>query len=122
MKTKGMFLAWISVKNVSQAIKFYTDVVGLELKEYQKEFGWAELKGKDGYTLGIGQENSEDPIKAGANAVLTVSVDDIEAAKTHYSKSGARLIGETIEVPGHVKLQTFIDNDGNTLQLVQELI
>lgn len=92
------------------------------MKEHHEEFGWAELKGKDGSLLGIAGEDQENPLKAGSNAVVTVSVDDIEIAKTHFSKLGAKLVGETIEVPGHVKVQTFMDTDGNTLQLVQELI
>jgi predicted enzyme related to lactoylglutathione lyase len=121
MKTKGIFLSWIMVKDMPKAIKFYTDVVGLTLKNYHKEYGWAEMSGPDGSTLGIGLEGDENPMKAGANAVVTVSVDDIEKAKKHFQDQGATLIGETMEVPGHVKLQTFCDNDGNTMQLVEEI-
>lgn len=121
MKTEGIFLSWIIVKDVPKAIQFYTETVGLKLKEYHKEFGWAELSGPDGTSLGIGQEGDENPMKAGSNAVVTVTVDDIDKAKTHFTKMGAQLVGDTMEVPGHVKLQTFMDTDGNTMQLVQKL-
>jgi predicted enzyme related to lactoylglutathione lyase len=121
MKTEGIFLSWIIVKDVPKAIKFYTDVVGLSLKNYHEEYGWAELSGPDGSILGIGQEGKENPMKAGSNAVVTVSVDDIEKAKNHFTTHEAKLVGETMEVPGHVKLQTFVDIDGNTLQLVEDL-
>jgi len=121
MKTKGIFLSWIIVKDVPAAIKFYSEVVGLELKEYHKEFGWAELKGPEGSLLGIGQEDPQNPITAGSNAVVTVTVEDIEDAKRHFNNKGAKLVGETIEIPGHVKLQTFVDVDGNNFQLVQDL-
>lgn len=122
MQTLGIFLSWIIVKDLSKAIQFYTEVAGLQLKEYHKEFGWAELSGPNGSSLGIGQENDQDPIRAGENAVVTITVNNIEEAKTHFAKKGAHLIGETIEIPGHVKLQTFIDADGNKLQLVEKLM
>lgn len=121
MKTEGINLSWIVVKDIEKAIKFYTEVVGLKLNEFHQEFGWAELSGPSGALLGIAAEHKENPIKAGANAVVTVSVDDIEKAKTHFTKLGAKLIGDTMEVPGHVKLQTFADVDGNTMQLCEDL-
>jgi predicted enzyme related to lactoylglutathione lyase len=121
MKTHGIYLSWIIVKDVPKAIKFYTETVGLQLKEYDKQYGWAELSGPSGTLLGIAQEGKENPMSAGSNAIVTVAVDDIEKAKNHFNKMGAKLVGDTMEVPGHVKMQTFTDIDGNTMQLVQEL-
>lgn len=121
MKNQGIHLSWIIVKDVPKAIKFYTETVGLELKEYDETFGWAELSGPSGTLLGIAEENHENPMRAGSNAVVTVSVDNMDKAKAHFTKMGAKLVGETMEIPGHVKLQTFMDTDGNTMQLVQEL-
>ncbi len=121
MKAQGIYLAWIVVKDIEKAIKFYTEVAGLELKEYHKEFHWAELGGPGGSILGIGQESDECPMKAGINAVVTITVDDIDKANAHFVDKGATLVGEVVEIPGHVKMQTFVDTDGNTLQLVQKL-
>jgi predicted enzyme related to lactoylglutathione lyase len=120
-KAIGIHLTWIVVKDIEKAIKFYTEVAGLELKEYHKEFCWAELAGPEGAILGIGQECQENPMAAGANAVPTISVESIEEAIAHLNKMKAKLIGDVIEVPGHVKMQTFQDADGNLLQLVQQL-
>ncbi len=121
MKTQGIYLSWIVVKDIKQAIKFYTEVVGLTLKEFHPEFAWAELAGPGGSILGIGEENPQSPMKAGINAVVTVAVDDMDTARQHYIEKGATLIGEVIEIPGHVKMQTFTDVDGNTMQIVQKL-
>lgn len=121
MKPQGMFLSWIVVKDIEKAITFYTEVVGLTLKEFHKEFKWAELSGPHGSMLGIGEESAECPMKAGINAVITVSVDDINDAIAHFIEKGATLVGEVIEIPGHVKMQTFKDGDGNTMQLVQKM-
>lgn len=121
MKSDGIFLSWIIVKDIKKAIKFYTEVVGLALKEYHEEFGWAELSGPGGSILGIGQEDANSEIKAGDNAVVTIAVANLDEARTHFSSKGATLIGDVIEIPHHVKMQTFIDQDGNTMQLVQKI-
>lgn len=119
MKMQGIFLSWIVVKDLKAAIKFYTEIVGLELKNVSEELGWAELSGPHGTMLGIAQENPKEKVKAGSNAVVTISVDNIVSAKEEIAKKGARLLGDVIEVPGEVKLQTFVDSDGNMLQLVE---
>lgn len=121
MKTQGISLSWIVVKNIDAAIQFYTKVVGLKLREYNKEYKWAELCGEEGSALGIAQECVEQGSKAGTNAVVTVSVDDIEKAKNKFLEQGTQLVGDIVEVPGHVKMQTFLDADGNTFQLVELL-
>lgn len=121
MKAEGIYLSWIVVKDIKKAIKFYTEVAGLELKEFHEEFHWAELSGPGGSILGIGQECTESPQKPGTNAVVTISVPDIDKAKAHFIKKGANLVGDIVEIPHHVKMQTFVDVDGNTMQLVQKL-
>lgn len=119
MKTQGIYLSWIVVKDIKEAIKFYTEVAGLQLKEYYEEFGWAELAGPDGGKLGIAQESPQEVIKAGSNAVMSISVDNLEKARASFLEKGVNLVGDVIDVPGHVKMQTFTDSDGNTMQLVE---
>jgi len=121
MKVQGIELAWIVVNDVEKAIKFYTEVVGLHLCEFSKEYGWAELAGPSGSRLGIATASKETDVKAGANAVVTICVDDIDKARAEFSKKKVHLVGDIIEVPGHVKMQTFKDSDGNTFQLCQML-
>jgi predicted enzyme related to lactoylglutathione lyase len=121
MKTEGIYLSWIIVKNLDEAIRFYTETVGLTLKERAENYGWAELAGPEGAILGLAQECPEHKQSAGSNAVVTISVDDIQKACEQFVKKGATLVDGIIEVPGHVKMQTFQDGDGNTLQLVQKL-
>lgn len=125
MKAKSIGLAWIIVKDFKKAIKFYTDVVGLKLKEMNEQWGWAELEGYDGegMRLGIAQQRlkGEDPIEPGQNAVITFTVDNIEKAIQNMQKQGAALVGQIEEVPGHVKMQSVRDIDGNFFQLVEML-
>lgn len=118
---KGIHLNWIIVKDVEAAIKYYTEVLGLNLHHFSKEHGWAELSGNEGSVLGIAQENQKFGKKAGTNAVITITVEDINKAREELLKKKAKIVGEILEVPGHVKLQTLEDADGNMLQLAQKL-
>lgn len=119
--TVGIQLCWIVVKDIQKAIEFYTKTVGLSLHEYHAEFGWAELSGPQGTMIGLAQENPQMDEKSGSNAVITITVKDIMKARDGFLKQGATLVGDILEIPGHVKMQTFQDTDGNRLQLVQKL-
>lgn len=119
MKNKGIQLVWITVKDLELALTFYTETVGLTLLEKNDEFGWAELSGLGGCRLGIAQENEE--MKAGVNAVTTISVADIESATQEIKSRGATLLGDIVTIPEQIRMQLFQDADGNQMQLVQEL-
>ncbi len=123
MHAKSIELAWIIVKDLKKAVKFYTEMVGLKLLEMNEEWGWAELKGYegDGMRLGIAQQRlkGQDPIEPGQNAVVTFTVDNIEKAIEHMQKQGVSLVGEIEVVPGHVKMQSVRDTEGNFIQLVE---
>jgi predicted enzyme related to lactoylglutathione lyase len=121
MGTKSMNLAWIVVTDFKKAVEFYTKVVGLKLMEVNEQYGWAELEGpQGGARIGIAQQCDQmDGIKAGQNAVITFTVDNIEASVTDFAKKGGKLIGTIQEVPGHVKMQTVCDADGNHFQLCE---
>lgn len=119
MEMKGFNLAWIVVNDFKKAIQFYTEVMGLKVQNCNDEHGWAELTGPNGALLGIAKVCEHTDVKPGSNAVPTFSVVDIVAARASLEKKGTKLLGEIIEVPGQVKLQTCVDQDGNHFQLCQ---
>jgi predicted enzyme related to lactoylglutathione lyase len=123
MPVKEIGLCWIVVKDIKAAIKYYTEVVGLKLMEYHEEYGWAELEGhgEKGSRLGIAQESPQEKVKAGQNAVMTFTVADLEKTKSEMLKKGAKFQGEIFEVPGHVKMLTGHDIDGNCFQVCELL-
>jgi predicted enzyme related to lactoylglutathione lyase len=116
-----MELAWIVVDDFKKAVKFYSEVVGLQLLEVNEECGWAELQGKSGARLGVAKRSDNTEIMPGQNAIVTFTVDNIETASAEMVKKGAVLVGEVREVPGHVRMQLIKDLDGNQLQLAQML-
>jgi len=122
MKVKEIGLSWIVVKDVKAAVKYYTEVVGLKLLELNEEYGWAELGGYDGGSrLGIAQASPQEKVEPGQNAVVTFTVGNLERAKTHLKEKRAHCEGDVVEVPGHVKMQTVIDRDGNRFQICELL-
>ncbi len=121
MNILGNMLSWIVVKDIDSAIKFYTDVVGFTLKVKSAEYGWAELSDPSGARLGLAQESDKMANKAGSNAVITITVKDLDEAIAFFQKQGVHLGGEIETVPGHVKMQTFYDADGNMMQIVEML-
>lgn len=122
MSIKSMNLSWIVVNDIKKAITFYTDVVGLKLEEYHEQFGWAELTGLEGgCKLGIAQKNDADPILPGQNAVITMSVDNLDVSIASMKEKGANCVGDVVEIPGMIKMQLVTDIDGNYFQLVQSI-
>lgn len=119
MNNKGIHLTWIVVSNLDEAIQFYSETLGLTVKTIDKNYGWAELAGPDGSALGLAQENLEMQTKAGTNAVVTMVIDDITIGRNELLKKGVNLLGGIMEIPGEVKLQSFLDKDGNHFQLVE---
>lgn len=122
MKTGAIELVWIVVADLPKAIEYYTKILGMKLLEHVPEYGWAELQSvSQGARLGIAQADSSQGMHAGKNAVVTITVDDMDQARNHLIKKGATILGGIQEVPGHVKLQMLADPDGNHLQIVQKL-
>lgn len=114
-------LVWIVVKDVKQAIHYYSAVLGLKLHQFHEEHQWAELQGESGCRLGIAACCDYNPIKAGGNAVITMNVKNLDETKKELLSKGVDMLGEVQEVPGHVKMQTCKDADGNIFQLVETL-
>ncbi len=113
-------LAWIVVSDINRARKFFTETIGLKEHVFSEEHFWAELGAeKGGSVLGIAQENPE--MKAGSNAVVTFTVDNLDSTLKAFKDQKVDLIGEVMEIPGHVKMQLFRDVDGNLFQLVEKL-
>lgn len=122
MQVKEIRLCWIVVKNIREALNYYKDVVGLKLVEFSEEHGWAELEGfEGGQRLGIAQESPQEGFKAGQNAVVTFTVANLEESKQAMAKKGATCVGDIVEVPGHIKMQTLVDQDGNHFQICEML-
>lgn len=125
MVIKKIQLGWIVTGDFATSKKFFTQILDMKLTTDAPEFGWMELQGNEGgMYLGVGQyqpNNAHCPDKPGSNVVLTMTVDDIVKSKKELEAKGVKFVDDIVEVPGHIKMVSFVDPDGNKFQLVQEL-
>lgn len=116
---KGLGMSCLTVSDIKAAKKLFVDVLGLEMVEHAQQYNWMEFKGPDGGIIGVGEACGDT--KPGVNATLSISVDNIEKAKATMETKGIKFTGDIMEIPGHVKLAPFVDEDGNEFFLAQKL-
>jgi catechol 2,3-dioxygenase-like lactoylglutathione lyase family enzyme len=108
-----------SVRNLDESIAWFKEVLGFEEVFKVPEAGWAEVTSPtEGVTIGLGQ-NEEVDGRGGTTPVFGVA--DIEEARADLEAKGVKFDGDTVEIPGLVKLATFFDPDGNSYMLSQSL-
>ena len=106
-----------TVADIDASIAWFKDKLGLEA--VFKVEGWAEVATPvEGVTIGMAQSD-ERYGRGGTTPVF--GVQDIEAARAELEGKGVRFEGDIVELPGLVKLATFMDPDGNAYMLAQSL-
>jgi predicted enzyme related to lactoylglutathione lyase len=53
---------------------------------------------------------------------VVLDVADVAGVRARLVKSGVEFVGDTMEIPGVVRIATFRDPFGNRLQLAQSLL
>lgn len=107
-----------SVSNRAATAKWYEEHLGFGVVFSTDEAGWTELTtNTEGVTIGLGDA---EEIKT-SNTTPVFGVADCDASRTALEKAGIKFDGETMEVPGMVKLATFYDPDGHPLMIAQDL-
>ncbi len=114
---KGDITLASSVKNLDESIAWFKEMLGFELVFRVDEAEWAELTSptKD-VTIGLGV-NQEVTGNGGTTPVF--GVKDIARARAELEGKGVRFDGDTVDIPGMVKLATFFDPDGNTYMFAE---
>jgi predicted enzyme related to lactoylglutathione lyase len=109
----------LPVSDLDKSIDFYQGIVGFKLMYKMDEIGWGELTTSvPGVNLGLSQVEQPQP---GRQTTPVFGVTDIAKARAALESKGVKFDGETMEIPGMVKLATFFDPDGNPLKLYQTL-
>ena len=106
------------VANLEDSIAWFRDVLGFEEIFKIPEAGWAEVStSADGVSIGLEAGGAAQ----GRGTTPVFGVVDIDAARSELESKGVRFDGETVELPGMVKLATFFDPDGNRFMFAQSL-
>lgn len=109
---------WYSVKSLKDTIHFYKELLGFELVFHDAESGMAMVNTTTKDCI-IGFSEAEEVIPSTSSTVFEVY--DIETSRRSLEQKGVTFIGETETVPDMAKLATFVDPDGHSLMLSEEL-
>ncbi len=115
----GSLLIQLRASDLDRAIAFYEKTLGFETFHRSEELSWAKLRSPaNGVVIGIGLSE-----KSGGSGTLSLNfgVSDIEFTRRLLEDRGVKFKGETILIPGVVKLADFTDPDGNHIRLAQGL-
>ncbi len=107
-----------SVSDRKATAKWYEEHLGFKEVFSVDEAGWTEIAtNTPGVTIGLG--DAEELAISTTTPVFGVS--DCDASRTALEGAGIKFDGETMEIPGMVKLATFLDPDGHPLMIAQDL-
>lgn len=103
-------------QDMDRAVKFYRDVLGLELLRREGS-SWAEFEAGT-IRLGLHGALEGRPVEAGG-ATAVFEVDDLDAARAALEEKGVELLDHMGEVEGYARFASFLDPDGNTVQVIE---
>jgi len=116
---KGVHSTFIWTEDFPGLMSFYRDTVGL-VPEFEGE-GFAMFKAVSGAQLGLGAHSevkgqSREPVRV----MVNFTVEDIAAEYERLKARGVNFTKAPEVDPGDgFTIATFVDPDGNTLQLFQ---
>jgi predicted enzyme related to lactoylglutathione lyase len=121
MGIKGIAYVHLLVEHWTMALEFYRDIVGLEVEQLFEVEEWVSFN-LSGAKLVIygGGVGSLQPKGADKNAFIpNVECDDLEATVAELEERGVPFIATPAESPEGYRLATFVDPEGNRIQLFE---
>jgi len=109
----GVSVVWLPVSDMDQAVTFYSETLGLTVRDRQEE--WAELEANG---LRIGLNARESPAGDGGAVIAFQPDGGIEGAVQELKGLGVEFAGDVSDHPWG-RIAAFVDPDGNALQLFE---
>jgi catechol 2,3-dioxygenase-like lactoylglutathione lyase family enzyme len=118
----GIHTVGIPVSDQERALRFYTDVLGLNA-QVDRALGngarWVEVgPARSSVTLALELARADAPV--GLETGIRLVTLDADAEHARLESLGVE-VGEVLRWPGVPPMFTFRDQDGNRLELVQQL-
>ena len=110
---KGVAAVWLPVQDMSRAVEFYGDTLGLDVTEHDGD--WSEV---DANGLKIGLNGSESPEGDGGALIAFQPDGSIDDEVSRLKDAGVDFPDGVSEHPWG-KIVPFRDPDGNDLQLFE---
>jgi predicted enzyme related to lactoylglutathione lyase len=108
-------LVFYWVTDMQRAVSFYRDVLGLKLLR-QDSATWAEFDA-GGRRFALHSAGDGQPV-GGGGATAVFTVDDLNGARSELEARGVQFVHEG-DVEGYGRFASFIDPDGNSVQLIE---
>ena len=113
---RGVDHVYYWTADMERATAFYRDVIGLELVRRSGD-SWAEFDGGPIRVALHGVHEGQAVPTGGATAVFEVG--DLDEAMRALQERGVAFDRHVGEVDGFARFASFLDPDGNTLQLIE---
>jgi predicted enzyme related to lactoylglutathione lyase len=110
---KSISAVWLPVEDMSRALKFYGETLGLEVAEHDGD--WSEVT-VDGQRIGLNAKPSESPSGDGGALIAFRPDGELEDEVQRLKDAGVEFSGDISEHPWG-RIAPFKDPDGNDLQL-----
>ena len=111
----GISVVWLPVSDMDKALEFYGDTLGLDIE--QQEDDWS-LVVAGAVRIGLNGRDSEHSGGEGGAVIAFAVSEDIEGSVEELRAAGVEIAGDVSEHPWG-KVATFLDPDGNELQLFE---
>ena len=110
-------LVQLQVSDLNRSILFYTETLGFRLTERRDDLQFAHLEfGVHGLQIGLSAGGAAPPEPGTVTLNLGVR-GDVEAARKILEARRVAFRGETVVIPGKVRLAEFRDPDGYRIRL-----
>lgn len=111
----GIATVWLPVSDMDRALRFYAETLGLDVE--QQEDDWSMVTAGS-VSIGLNGRDEENSGGEGGAVIAFRPSEDIEEAVEALSAEGVEIAGGVTEHPWG-KVATFLDPDGNELQLYE---
>ena len=113
------------VRDVGDSIRFYRDVLGLDLTWGEEGIGYASFSGGNGVDLSVFLRTSQpeaDAAGRGDTVLLSLEVDDVDREAERLRAHGVEVVaGPRTEESWGLRVAYVRDPDGNLLELMRQL-
>lgn len=111
----GFEKVFVFTEDIKRLLPFYTHVLGLK-----KQVEGGAFVVFEGGRLALGQHSQVKGNSRDTNRmIIDLNVDDCQAEYERLVGKGVKFVREPAQEPNGVTVATFLDPDGNTLQLFQ---
>jgi catechol 2,3-dioxygenase-like lactoylglutathione lyase family enzyme len=108
-----MASVWYRVRDLDRAREFYGRVLGFEETFVDAVGRWAQLRHGD-MEIGVWETPADE------GGVASIVVADVRREADRLRRAGVE-VGVVLELHGQVRLVDVFDEDGNRLQLTEEI-